>query len=300
MARTPLESMDVVSSHSWSHSNQKRRKSTSLSYKEPKQIRVGENVKKLKGKNPAKLALAKPFCNLKEADAESKCLCEAPSFAKSFRNSIDSSAKIFAAAKPILAHECHFTRQSPYFAKRCKLQSMKIPNFAVKAPFRRVFRSCETNFGTRVPLDSDPISQMAIKWRKRHSTICSFPFPSPTTREPPIISSGHHFRPNFVSPIWREPEEPNHPLLLAANESRERRLFKAPPLNLRGQKLLHLRRSPHHRILREASEPIDLTERSRFPLRLHLDRHEPQELHRHFEPQIPSGIAPKVLIGIRC
>ncbi|KAL6322032.1 hypothetical protein AAG906_003175 [Vitis piasezkii] len=41
--------MDIVSSHSWSHSNQKRRKSTSLSHKEPKQIRVGENAKKLKG-----------------------------------------------------------------------------------------------------------------------------------------------------------------------------------------------------------------------------------------------------------
>ena len=82
------------------------------------------------------------------------------------------------------------------------------------------------------------------------ATVCSFPRPSPTTREPPVISSGHHFRPNFVSPIWREPEEPNLPLLSTANESRERRLFKAPPLNLRGQKLLHLRRSPHHKILR--------------------------------------------------
>ncbi|RVW73093.1 hypothetical protein CK203_058706 [Vitis vinifera] len=37
MAKTPLESMDIVSSHSWSHSNQKRRKSTSLSHKKPKQ-----------------------------------------------------------------------------------------------------------------------------------------------------------------------------------------------------------------------------------------------------------------------
>ncbi|RVW12864.1 hypothetical protein CK203_105703 [Vitis vinifera] len=43
-----LESMDIVSSHSWSHSNQKRRKSTSLSHKKPKQ-KGGENAKKLKG-----------------------------------------------------------------------------------------------------------------------------------------------------------------------------------------------------------------------------------------------------------
>ena len=81
-------------------------------------------------------------------------------------------------------------------------------------------------------------------------TVCSSHCPSPTTREPPVISSDHHFRPNFVSPIWREPEEPNLHLLPAANESRERRLFEAPPLNLRCQKLLHLRRSPYHRTLR--------------------------------------------------
>ena len=40
MATIPLESMDIVSSRSWSHSNQKMRKSTSLSHKKPKQRRV--------------------------------------------------------------------------------------------------------------------------------------------------------------------------------------------------------------------------------------------------------------------
>ncbi|RVW61667.1 hypothetical protein CK203_065917 [Vitis vinifera] len=44
MARTALESMDIVSSHSWSHSNQKRRKSTSLSLKKPKQRRLRRRV----------------------------------------------------------------------------------------------------------------------------------------------------------------------------------------------------------------------------------------------------------------
>ncbi|RVW59596.1 Retrovirus-related Pol polyprotein from transposon 17.6 [Vitis vinifera] len=39
-----LESMDIVSSHSWSHSNQKRRKSTSLSLKKPKQRRLRRRV----------------------------------------------------------------------------------------------------------------------------------------------------------------------------------------------------------------------------------------------------------------
>ena len=84
------------------------------------------------------------------------------------------------------------------------------------------------------------------------ATVCSFPCPSPMTREPPVIPSGHHFRPNFVSPIWREPEEPNLPLLPAANESRERRLFEAPPLNICGQKLLPIRQSPHHGNLRRS------------------------------------------------
>ena len=39
---------------------------------------------------------------------------------------------------------------------------MKIPKFATKAPFRRVFRSCEAHFGTRVPFYSTvtPISQL--------------------------------------------------------------------------------------------------------------------------------------------
>ena len=55
----------------------------------------------------------------------------------------------FAAAKPILVHECHFVAQWPSF-RNCetaaKLQIMKIPNFAAKAPFRREFRNYETNF----------------------------------------------------------------------------------------------------------------------------------------------------------
>ena len=87
------------------------------------------------------------------------------SFAKSFRNSIESSAKIFVAAKPSLAHDCHFAAQEPPFHScktAAKLQSMKIPNFAAKAPFRRVFCSCKTDFGTQVPLRSTvtPILQL--------------------------------------------------------------------------------------------------------------------------------------------
>ena len=65
----------------------------------------------------AKLALR---CETISQPKRSRCrinvsLRKWPSFAKSFRNSIDSSAKIFAAAKPSLAHECHFVEQEPPF-----------------------------------------------------------------------------------------------------------------------------------------------------------------------------------------
>ncbi|RVW27238.1 hypothetical protein CK203_107136 [Vitis vinifera] len=84
--------------------------------------------------------------------------------------------------------------------------------------------------------------------------------------------------------------EPSLPLLPAANEFRERSL-QIPPLNLRGQKLFPLRRSPRHRSLRRRY----LTS----PLQRHLWRPpaQPQELQPPLsEPQIPSGVAPEVII----
>ncbi|RVW79459.1 hypothetical protein CK203_050032 [Vitis vinifera] len=120
---------------------------------------------------------------------------------------------------------------------------------------------------------------------------CSSPCPSPTTCEPPIIFSGHRFRPNFDSPIWREPDEPNLPLLPAANESREEHLFKAPLLNLSGQKLFPLRRSPCLKILRRG---VISLEPSPPPSRRLRPPAEPQEHQPPLsEPQIPSGIAPE-------
>ena len=58
----------------------------------------------------------------------------------------------FAAPCPplrnhLLAHECHFTASYPHFAAAKWLRnppSVKSPIFAAKAPFRRVFRRCET------------------------------------------------------------------------------------------------------------------------------------------------------------
>ena len=66
-------------------------------------------------KSSAKLALLyETISQLKRSRCEiSMSLRKRPSFAKAFRNSFDSSAKIFAAAKPILAHERYFAAQEP-------------------------------------------------------------------------------------------------------------------------------------------------------------------------------------------
>ncbi|RVW25155.1 hypothetical protein CK203_115678 [Vitis vinifera] len=88
--------------------------------------------------------------------------------AKPFRNTVEVSAKIFAAAKPILAHECHFAAQEPHFAvakAAANHQSMKssisqpklhsVEDFAAAKPIlahechfavqEHLFRSCETH-----------------------------------------------------------------------------------------------------------------------------------------------------------
>ncbi|RVW26334.1 hypothetical protein CK203_111857 [Vitis vinifera] len=134
MARIASKSMDIVSSHSWSHSNQKRRRSTSLSLKKPKQkgfagrglpqskIFVEEISRRLKEKksgrnrsqNREKQSSAK-FRRLKKASAKSALA------AKPFRNTVEVSA--------------------------------------------RVFRSCESKFGTRVPLRST----VASIWQLRNA-----------------------------------------------------------------------------------------------------------------------------------
>ncbi|RVW77878.1 hypothetical protein CK203_054356 [Vitis vinifera] len=74
--------------------------------------------------------------------------------AKPFCNSIDSSAKSFAAAKPTLAHECHFAAHEPSFGSCETHCEVKKADFATKVLFRRGFRGCESTFGTRVPFRS--------------------------------------------------------------------------------------------------------------------------------------------------
>ncbi|RVW13741.1 hypothetical protein CK203_087183 [Vitis vinifera] len=178
----------------------------------------------------------------------------------------ENRAKTGLSAKPSLAHECHFAAQEP------------------------PFRSCEATKRENARFRSQSSIPRGFRRRERHSSRLFISLPSPTTREPPIIFSGHHFRPNFDSPIWREPEEPNLPLL-PAETSPARGLFKAPPLNLRGQKLFPLQQAapqnPRRGVISLEPSPPP------FP----APPVEPQELQPPLsEPQIPSEIAPEVLI----
>ena len=99
---------------------------------------IGAKLVQKQGKNrglrdfaaSAKLALR---CETVSQPKRSRCginvsLRKWSSFAKSFRNLIDSFAKIFAAAKPILAHECHFAAQELPF-RSCEAPKHKNSQF---------------------------------------------------------------------------------------------------------------------------------------------------------------------------
>ncbi|RVW19074.1 hypothetical protein CK203_087648 [Vitis vinifera] len=210
----------------------------------------------------AKLALR---CETVSQPKRSRCginvsLRKRPSIAKSFRNSIDSSAKIFAAAKPSLAHECHFAAQKPPF-RSCetdaKLQSMKIPNFTAKAPFCKRSQIILSFHCKRVPREA----------------LVQGP-----TSEP--------LQPEAASPPAK-PAPQNPPARRYLTRSGGRPLQKRARV--------------------QSSEPIDLTEQSPVPSpepspapSSAPSSEPPTEPQEHQPPlsesQIPSGIAPEVLI----
>ncbi|RVW44177.1 hypothetical protein CK203_089414 [Vitis vinifera] len=71
-------------------------------------------------------------------------------------------------AKASMAHECHFAAQEPPF-RNCETHCEVVkPDFATKILFRRVFRNCEGEFGTRVPLRSTAAKCIAKWLRKWH------------------------------------------------------------------------------------------------------------------------------------
>ncbi|RVW72117.1 Transposon Ty3-G Gag-Pol polyprotein [Vitis vinifera] len=158
---------------------------------------------------------------------------------------------------------------------------------------------CEIDFGTRVPFRSTVtlLSQLRNGLRKRAIVAdCSSPCSSLTSCDPRIIFSGHHFRLNFGNPKWRKTEELSLPLFPATNEFRERSSFQIPPLNLRGQKLFPLRRSPCRRSLRRGVISLEPSP-APSPVPSPALPAQPQELQPPLsEPQISSGVAPEVII----
>nr|CAN77576.1 hypothetical protein VITISV_010413 [Vitis vinifera] len=131
-------------------------------------IQIKGIAKKLKKKNRSKIGVKRSENRGEIGEKTGVCEISQPlrnrNFAaKPIRNPIALSAKIFAAtkifaaAKPILAHECHFAAQKPPFRScesGCEPPKHEILHFAGKAPFGRVFGSCEADFGTRVPFHS--------------------------------------------------------------------------------------------------------------------------------------------------
>ncbi|KAL6316680.1 hypothetical protein AAG906_019596 [Vitis piasezkii] len=108
-----LESMDIVSSHSWSHSNQKRRQSTSLSLKKPKQ----------KG--------------AREISQNEGNFCEMSILLPNHSATLWDSLRIFAIAKVEWHTSATSQHREHHFRMRNALRREK-PDFAPKVPFRGV------------------------------------------------------------------------------------------------------------------------------------------------------------------
>ncbi|RVW27313.1 hypothetical protein CK203_110330 [Vitis vinifera] len=224
--------MDIVSSHSWSRSNQTRRRSTSLSLKKPKQRRVGENAKEEIGKKSerkqSKNRGEKELCEISQPRRNS--LRKRLFVAKSIRNTFLSSAKVFAAANPRMAHECHFAAQEPPFSQlRSGLRTTKaaIPQNS-NFNFRSCEVSCESDFLLRnaqfaakavffyktqddrsysVILYKYPSFELRKHFRKGEkvaAVVRSSPLHSSTPLASPFTPSNHRRRLNIIS-SWQSP-----------------------------------------------------------------------------------------------
>ncbi|RVW92650.1 hypothetical protein CK203_041561 [Vitis vinifera] len=158
---------------------------------------------------------------------------------------------------------------------------MKIPSSAAKAPFHRVFHSCETNFGTRVPFRSTvtPISK-----RKHHSNRLFTPVPKPDD----VRTSDHLLRSSLPDKFRQSDMARTRGAKSSSPSSRKRVPREAPvqgptfepprskaaspstnPAPQKPPTRRYLTRSggrPLQKRARvESSKPIDLTEQSSVP-----------------------------------
>ncbi|RVW58825.1 hypothetical protein CK203_104019 [Vitis vinifera] len=128
-----------------------------------------------------------------------------PSFAKSFRNSLTPLRKFSQLRNQVWHTSATSQHRSPHFAA-AKLQSVKIPNFAAKAPFAGYFEAAK-------PILAHECHFAA---QERHSKSVHS-LPEPDDAQPPsslpVITSGQ-----ISQSDMGEPEEPNL-LSFHANES---------------------------------------------------------------------------------
>ncbi|RVW78133.1 hypothetical protein CK203_049714 [Vitis vinifera] len=170
-------------SHSWSHSNQKRRQSTSLNLKKPKCVLImlydpsGRNFKEIERKKiGSKLEPKQSKTGEKQSSAKFRRdegnFCEMSIFvAKPFRSTVEVSASVFRSCESDLAHECHF------------------------AVLRKGFQKSE------------------------HHSRSPFVFFTKPPVQPPVILSDHQRRPKFRYPKMAETEELNLHLLRTAKDA---------------------------------------------------------------------------------
>ncbi|RVW37005.1 hypothetical protein CK203_099647 [Vitis vinifera] len=262
-----------------------KEESTSLSLKKPKQRRVEEISRKLKEKNRIEI---RAKTEQKQSSARFRSLCEMSIVAKPFRNTLEFSARIFAAAKAIWHTSATSQHRSPICSCETHCEVVK-PDFAPKVPFRR----------------SAPFSQPS-----------SLPQASP--RKPPVIFSdpssgqisatrnGANTRGAKSSSFNRKRScersqfqilsEPSQPKAIPPPVKPARQSLAAQPDDtLPGQGSATAKETQG-----ESSEPIDLTEQSPepspfhhrsnspvpspFSLRCHLRRRKQnlRSLKRHF------------------
>ena len=131
------------------------------------------------------------FCSLRESSAKLALCCETvlqpkrsrcginvslpkwPSFAKLFRNLIDSSVKIFVAAKPFLAHECHFAAQWPSFRNCETTAKHKNSQFRSQSPIPQGVSQLWNHFLAHAYHFEAPYTHLAAaKWAAKSILGC--------------------------------------------------------------------------------------------------------------------------------
>ncbi|RVW73731.1 hypothetical protein CK203_054978 [Vitis vinifera] len=229
--------MDIVSSHSWSRSNQTRRRSTSLSLKKPKQRRVGENAKEEIGKKSerkqSKNRGEKELCEISQPRRNS--LRKRLFVAKSIRNTFLSSAKVFAAANPRMAHECHFAAQEPPFRSCEVLDAASISVHPVQSsppPKHHQFVMARTRGAkssspsSRKPAPREAPVQASTSEPPRPE-VAPLPSPVPSPEPSPVPSPAPPTKPQASHPPPSEPQIPSGP---APEEILRRPMLTQPPI----------------------------------------------------------------------